>query len=506
MSTTHTKRAEIVPASAGSGKTYRIAHEYVYDVLRDRLDDNGNPYFDRSFYKRILAVTFTNKATEEMKSRILEEIHLLASGKKSDHLKDLISETGLDEATLRSRAKIIRSLILHDYSHFTVLTNDTFFQRILRAFVRELGIDMNFTTELDTAPIFDRSVDALLESASEDEDLRMWLINLLDDVIQNKDKIKSSSSSKTKPNWNIRVALSSLKNELFKESNKDIISRIDKHKLQENVTAFEADIKSKKKYIQSLGEEGAKLIVEQGVNLQKVKDENGNLVWDSDTNDYSLVVIRLYFISEYKKNELADFDVEAVYDGESGAEYAKLGIYDLLILDVMMPGLDGFQVAKALRAERCATPILMLTARGGIDDRIQGLNAGADYYLTKPFDTRELLACVGALLRRQGNQVDELTFGNTSLDLGSGQLLCGEKSVRLSAREFDVMRLLMHSGERILSKEIILARVWGYESNAVENHVEVYVGFLRKKLRSIGSDIRIEAIRRLGYHLEVEKP
>ena len=204
--------------------------------------------------------------------------------------------------------------------------------------------------------------------------------------------------------------------------------------------------------------------------------------------------------------EQKGFTVETVYDGETGAQYAQLGIYDLLILDVMMPGMDGFAVARALRASRCATPILMLTARGGIDDRIQGLNAGADYYLTKPFDTRELLACVGALLRRQGNQVDELTFGNTSLDLGSGQLLCGEKSVRLSAREFDVMRLLMQSGERILSKEIILARVWGYESNAVENHVEVYVGFLRKKLRSIGSDIRIGAIRRLGYHLEVEKP
>ena len=204
--------------------------------------------------------------------------------------------------------------------------------------------------------------------------------------------------------------------------------------------------------------------------------------------------------------EQKGFTVETVYDGETGAQYAMLGIYDLLILDVMMPGMDGFAVARAVRASRCTTPILMLTARSGIDDRIQGLNAGADYYLTKPFDTRELLACVGALLRRQGNQVDELTFGNTGLDLGSGQLLCGEKSVRLSAREFDVMRLLMQSGERILSKEIILARVWGYESNAVENHVEVYVGFLRKKLRSIGSDIRIGAIRRLGYHLEVEKP
>ena len=200
------------------------------------------------------------------------------------------------------------------------------------------------------------------------------------------------------------------------------------------------------------------------------------------------------------------FTVETVYDGETGAEYALLGIYDLLILDVMMPGMDGFEVARAVRASRCATPILMLTARSGIEDRIQGLNAGADYYLTKPFDTRELLACVNALLRRQGGQVDELAFGNTSLDLSSSQLICGEKSVRLSAREFDVMRLLLQSGERILSKEIILARVWGYESNAVENHVEVYVGFLRKKLRSIGSDIRIEAIRRLGYHLEVEKP
>ena len=204
--------------------------------------------------------------------------------------------------------------------------------------------------------------------------------------------------------------------------------------------------------------------------------------------------------------EQKGFEVETAYDGETGLEYARLGIFDLLILDVMMPGLDGFQVAQAVRSSRCDLPILMLTARSAIEDRIQGLNAGADYYLTKPFDTRELLACVNALLRRQGGQVDELRFGNTALDLGSGQLVCGEKSVRLSAREFDVMRLLMQSRERILSKEIILARVWGYESNAVENHVEVYVGFLRKKLRSIGSDVRIEAIRRLGYHLEVREP
>jgi len=197
------------------------------------------------------------------------------------------------------------------------------------------------------------------------------------------------------------------------------------------------------------------------------------------------------------------FEVETVYDGEAGAEYAELGIYDLLILDVMMPKMDGYQVARQVRSRRCSTPILMLTARSGLEDRIQGLNAGADYYLTKPFDTRELLACINALLRRQGGQVDELAFGNTTLDLAAGTLVCGSRSVRLSAREFDVMRFLLQSRERNLSKEVILARVWGYDSNAVENHVEVYVGFLRKKLASIGSNIRIASIRKLGYHLEV---
>lgn len=199
------------------------------------------------------------------------------------------------------------------------------------------------------------------------------------------------------------------------------------------------------------------------------------------------------------------FDVECVYDGESGAEYAELGVYDLLILDVMMPKMDGYQVARKVRANRCGTPILMLTARSGLEDRIEGLNAGADYYLTKPFDSRELLACINALLRRQGAEVNELVLGNTALDLGSCTLVCGDRSVRLSAKEFDVMRMLFQSKNSILSKETILARVWGFDSNAVENHVEVYVGFLRKKLQKIGSDVRIEAIRRLGYHLEVEE-
>ena len=198
------------------------------------------------------------------------------------------------------------------------------------------------------------------------------------------------------------------------------------------------------------------------------------------------------------------FHVEVVNDGESGREYAELGIYDLLIMDVMMPKLDGYELARSVRNKRLSTPILMLTAKSGVEDRIAGLNAGADYYLSKPFDTRELLACINALLRRQGGQVDVMSFGNTVLDLESGMLICGENQVRLSAKEFDVMRCLMQSGGRNLPKETILSRVWGYESNAVENHVEVYAGFLRKKLISIGSNVKIQAIRRMGYHLEVE--
>ena len=201
--------------------------------------------------------------------------------------------------------------------------------------------------------------------------------------------------------------------------------------------------------------------------------------------------------------EKKGFTVEVAYDGETGKDYAETGVYDLLILDVMMPKLNGYDLARQVRAERCATPIRMLTAKGELEDRIEGLNAGADYYLTKPFDTRELLACINALLRRQGDQVDELRFGNTALDLDSGMLVCGAERVRLSAKEFDIMRFLLQSKGNNLSKEVLLARVWGFDSNAVENHVEVYVGFLRKKLASIGSNVRIEAVRRLGYHLEV---
>ena len=218
------------------------------------------------------------------------------------------------------------------------------------------------------------------------------------------------------------------------------------------------------------------------------------LVVDDEPNIVELLTVSLKF---------QGFNVMTASDGNEGLKLAREFRPDAYILDVMMPGMDGYQVAREVRAKRCAVPILMLTAKSDVTDRVAGLNAGADYYLTKPFDTRELLACINALLRRQGAQVDQLTYGNTELDLSSSVLRCGVNSVRLSAREFDVMRFLLQSGGRNLSKEVLLSRIWGFDSNAVENHVEVYVGFLRKKLQSIGSNLRIEAVRRLGYHLEV---
>ena len=200
-----------------------------------------------------------------------------------------------------------------------------------------------------------------------------------------------------------------------------------------------------------------------------------------------------------------EFEVLEAGDGDAAVDlFFQEKDIDLIILDVMMPKMDGYEVARQVRMHRCNTPILMLTARSDVQDRIAGLNAGADYYLTKPFDSGELLASINALLRRQGGQVNEMVFGNTILDLSTSTLLCDGKTVRLSAKEFDVMRLLLQAGKRNLSKSAILSHVWGLESNAVENHVEVYVAILRKRLASIGSDVKIVSIRGLGYHLEVK--
>ena len=198
------------------------------------------------------------------------------------------------------------------------------------------------------------------------------------------------------------------------------------------------------------------------------------------------------------------FKAEVVYDGESGYDFAMLGIYDLLIMDVSTPGINSLQLARQVREHHATTPILMLTSRSDVQERIDGLNAGADYYLTKPFDNRELIACINALLRRQGNPLDNLAYGNTELDLSTAILRCGDAQVRLTAKEFTLMRQLLRNKEKLIPKETLLARAWGFDTNAIENHVEVYMAFLRKKLRSIGSNIDIVAIRRLGYHLQLQ--
>lgn len=189
-------------------------------------------------------------------------------------------------------------------------------------------------------------------------------------------------------------------------------------------------------------------------------------------------------------------------DGERGLDEALTGIYDAVILDVMLPKLDGFEVVQQMRIAGVGTPVLMLTARTEVTDRIKGLDCGADYYLTKPFDISELLACLRSLLRRQGEIVSEIiTYGDLSLNISTCTLHCGDKKVRLSSKEFEIIRLLIQSGENIVSKETLLLKAWGYDSDAEDNNVEVYISFLRKKLNLLSSSVVIDTVRRVGYHL-----
>ena len=202
--------------------------------------------------------------------------------------------------------------------------------------------------------------------------------------------------------------------------------------------------------------------------------------------------------------ELNGYTTDTCHDGESGLDNALTGIYDVILLDVMLPRLDGFTVLRRLRAASVATPVLMLTARSDVADRVEGLDRGADYYLTKPFEPKELLACVRALVRRQPELriSEDLQYGDLTLEKNSFHLSCGERSVRLSRKEFDLMELLMRNREMVLTKENLLVKIWGYESDAEDNNVEVYISFLRKKLDHLRSSVRIKTIRMVGYCLE----
>lgn len=198
------------------------------------------------------------------------------------------------------------------------------------------------------------------------------------------------------------------------------------------------------------------------------------------------------------------YTVDIVHDGESGYDYAMSGIYDAIILDVLLPKMDGFEVVRNMRAAYNSTPVIMLTARDGTEDKIKGLDCGADDYLTKPFVPGELLARVRAVSRRQGEVVlNELQFEDVKLDLSNYTLRTEQRSINLGPKEFDIMRMLMFSPNVIVPKEDILVKVWGTESDAEDNNVEVYISFLRKKLKHLTSHVQIATIRRIGYRLEV---
>jgi len=192
------------------------------------------------------------------------------------------------------------------------------------------------------------------------------------------------------------------------------------------------------------------------------------------------------------------YAVDVSYDGVSGLDNARSGIYDLVLLDAMLPELDGFSLLQQLRAGGETVPVLMLTARSDLSDRVRGLDCGADYYLTKPFETEELLACIRSLLRRGGATV----FGDLHLQQSTFLLSCGDRSVRLSRREYDLMELLMKNGSQIVSKEQLILKVWGYDSAAEDNNVEVYISFLRRKLAHLRSRVQIRTLRMVGYCLE----
>jgi DNA-binding response OmpR family regulator len=199
------------------------------------------------------------------------------------------------------------------------------------------------------------------------------------------------------------------------------------------------------------------------------------------------------------------FTVDTAFTGPHGLNNALSGIYDAVILDVMLPCKDSFSILKELRENGIATPVMMLTARGDLEDRVRGLNGGADYYLPKPFQMAELLACLRTITRRRDTvPMEEMVFGDAELLSREGKLLCRKtgQSVKLGAKELQLLELLFRNPGQILSKETLIERVWGFESEAEYNNLEVYFSFIRKKLTFVGSRIKIKAARGLGYSLE----
>lgn len=195
-------------------------------------------------------------------------------------------------------------------------------------------------------------------------------------------------------------------------------------------------------------------------------------------------------------------DVDHCTDGEEGLDAILTGVYDVVILDVMLPRKNGFEIARQARAKGIATPILMLTAKSDLDDKVAGLDCGADDYLTKPFMTKELLARLRALLRRNSNRTEGiLAFGDMTLNTNNSTLICGENTVRLSEKELRILEYLIANQGQILTREQLAVKIWGYDNDTEYNNVEVYMSFTRKKLNFVKTKAEIKAVRGIGYEL-----
>jgi ATP-dependent exoDNAse (exonuclease V) beta subunit len=242
------ERVLILSASAGSGKTYRLAYKYVRDVIKYC---HTKPHL----YRAILAVTFTNKATEEIKNRILEKIdELINNPAKSAYMEDLKTELKLSQEEIISRARKIQSHILHDYSRFTVLTIDKFFQRILRAFIKELGLDLNYNIELDAETILARGTDSLIEEITQDEELQRWMLEYAEENIDDNG------------NWDLRKDLLKLGDDIFKDSSKQaIVGSKPREELLKIIRSAQERVAKSKAKLKTLGEESLRIIAEAGV-------------------------------------------------------------------------------------------------------------------------------------------------------------------------------------------------------------------------------------------------
>ncbi len=199
-----------------------------------------------------------------------------------------------------------------------------------------------------------------------------------------------------------------------------------------------------------------------------------------------------------------NFTVDIQTDGKEGAYHALMGIYDLIILDVMLPKKDGFEILEDLRKEKIETPVIMLTARSEMNDKLNGLENGADDYITKPFSIKELIARIKVVLKRKANidDMSVLEYNDLKLDIKTGKMISNNNEISINGKELNLLEILMLNKNQITSREVLANKIWGYNSEAEYNNVEVYVSFLRKKLKLIKSNVKIKAVRGLGYKME----